>query len=332
MIISVVIPVYSGADHLVALNEALARERQRWQTEGAPFELGEAIFVDDASIDSSSEVLRDLDEKYDWIRVVTLARNFGQHPATIAGILHTSGDWVVTLDEDLQHDPAAIQSLLKIAAETNADIVYARPDGSVHGGYRDVASRMYKRLMVTLTRKTEVASFNSFRLLRGSVARAAASVSGHETYYDIALGWFTDRFESVELPMTDSRYASSAQSGYSFSKLLSHARRLVISSQTKALRATALVGLLGVAVAMVFATRALIIQTLSSSQVEGWTSLFAAILFFGGITSLILAVIVEYLTNVVLHLHGKPTFFAIDRSSDTELAEWFGESDAPTPT
>ena len=200
MIISVVIPVYSGADHLVALNEALARERQRWQTEGAPFELGEAIFVDDASIDSSSEVLRDLDEKYDWIRVVTLARNFGQHPATIAGILHTSGDWVVTLDEDLQHDSAAIESLLKIAAETNADIVYARPDGSVHGGYRDVASRMYKRLMVTLTRKTEVASFNSFRLLRGSVARAAASVSGHETYYDIALGWFTDRFESVELP------------------------------------------------------------------------------------------------------------------------------------
>ena len=110
---------------MVALNEALARERQRWQTEGAPFELGEAIFVDDASIDSSSEVLRDLDEKYDWIRVVTLARNFGQHPATIAGILHTSGDWVVTLDEDLQHDSAAIESLLKIAAETNADIVYA---------------------------------------------------------------------------------------------------------------------------------------------------------------------------------------------------------------
>jgi polyisoprenyl-phosphate glycosyltransferase len=95
MIISVVIPVYPGADHLVALTEALAREHQRWETEGTPFKLGEAIFVDDASIDSSSEVLRDIDAKNDWIRVVTLARNFGQHPATIAGILHTPGDWVV---------------------------------------------------------------------------------------------------------------------------------------------------------------------------------------------------------------------------------------------
>ncbi len=220
MIISVVIPVYSGADHLVALNEALARERQRWQTEGAPFELGEAYL---STMRPSTHRVR-----FFGISMRSTTGSESSHwPVTsgnilqqIAGILHTSGDWVVTLVEDLQHDSAAIESLLKIAAETNADIVYARPDGSVHGGYRDVASRMYKRLMVTLTRKTEVASFNSFRLLRGSVARAAASVSGHETYYDIALGWFTDRFESVELPMTDSRYANSAQSGYSFTKLL----------------------------------------------------------------------------------------------------------------
>ena len=332
MIISVVVPVYSGADHLVALSQALAVERDRWDTEGAPFALGEVIFVDDASIDSSSDVLQELDQRYAWVRVVTLARNFGQHPATIAGILHTSGDWIVTLDEDLQHDPAEIETLLEIAADTSADIVYARPQGSVHGGYRDVASRLYKRLMVALTRNNEVASFNSFRLVRGPIARAAASVSGHETYYDIALGWFTDRFQSVELQMTDSRYANSASSGYSFFKLLGHARRLVISSQAKALRSTALFGLLGVIVAMVFAVRALIIQTLDSSQLEGWTSLFVAILFFGGITSLILTVILEYLTNMVLHLQGKPTFFAIDRSGDAALVEWFRNRDARPQT
>jgi len=85
-------------------------------------------------------------------------------------------------------------------------------------------------------------------------------------------------------------------------------------------------------VAMVFATRALLIQTLGSSQVEGWTSLFVAILFFGGITSLILAVILEYLTNVVLHLQGKPTFFTIDRSEDVILAEWFRDRDVRPTT
>ena len=108
---STVTPVYSGANYLKSLIAELKSLRNTWIAENAPVTLDEAIFVDDGSIDDSSAILDELAAHYDWVHVIHLSRNFGQHPATMAGILHTSGEWVVTLDEDLQHHPQDIQHL-----------------------------------------------------------------------------------------------------------------------------------------------------------------------------------------------------------------------------
>ncbi|NND01630.1 MAG: glycosyltransferase, partial [Acidimicrobiia bacterium] len=86
--LSVVVPVYSGEDHLVDLVSELDVVRKQWEAEEAPIRLGEVIFVDDASIDGSASVLAKIETEHPWIRVITLSRNFGQHPATVAGILH----------------------------------------------------------------------------------------------------------------------------------------------------------------------------------------------------------------------------------------------------
>src|SRR5882672_7517570 len=103
-------------------------------------------------------------------------------PATIAGILHTSGDWVVTLDEDLQHSPARIEDLLRKAIIHRSDIVYANAETRVHQSHlRDVGSRLYKHVMKLMTGNPNVTAFNSFRLIRGDVARAASSTCGHDT-------------------------------------------------------------------------------------------------------------------------------------------------------
>src|SRR5262245_59662814 len=113
--VSVVVPVYSGEALLPELVEQLEKVRSGWHDRGAPMELAEVIFVDDAAIDGSADLLDQIAKEHSWITVVHMMRNFGQHAATIAGVLHSSGDWVVTLDEDLQHPPAEIETLLKQA-------------------------------------------------------------------------------------------------------------------------------------------------------------------------------------------------------------------------
>lgn len=327
--LSTVTPVYSGEAYLRQLVAELAEFRTRLVEDNVPLELIEAIFVDDACIDGSANVLDELAAQYTWVRVITLSKNFGQHPATIAGILHTSGDWVVTLDEDLQHRPEHIVNLLKAAVTKRVDIVYAHPLKAVHKkAYRDFASRSMKRILGWTTGNKMVRYFNSFRLIRGTVARSAASVCGHETYFDIALSWFANRFSVVDLVLEDARFISTGKSGYSFYKLLSHFRRLTLSSQPKFLRYGAALGVLSLLLAMILAGETIynLWAIKQGIDVPGWPSLFVSTLFFGGVCSLLLSIVLEYLANIILHTQGKPVFFQIDRRLDVILQHYFSQN------
>ena len=110
--VSIVIPVYNGEKFLDELASSIQGLREKWAASGVDLHIMEAIFVLDDPVDDSSSRLRALSEPHSWVRVIELSRNYGQHSATIAGILYSSGDWVVTLDEDLQHRPAQIDEVV----------------------------------------------------------------------------------------------------------------------------------------------------------------------------------------------------------------------------
>jgi polyisoprenyl-phosphate glycosyltransferase len=326
--LSVVVPVYSGEAYLTELITALGAVRDDWRARAAPMELSEIILVDDSAIDRSPALVDRLAADHPWVTGIHLMRNFGQHAATIAGVLHSSGDWVVTMDEDLQHPPGEIEGLLRQAALAGSDIVYAKPAGAVHEKIsRDWASRGFKKMMVVLTGNKNVEHFNSFRLLRGSMARAASSVCGHETFFDVALSWFTKRIAIKTLELKDHRVIGSGRSGYSFKRLLSHARRMLISSQVKPLRLFGLFAMSVVAASLLGAAAlvATKIAAPDSIMATGWTSLMLAQLLFGGMISLMVSLALEYLSTLVQASNGRPLFFTVDRSADAPLTAYFAD-------
>jgi len=332
--LSVVIPVYSGENYLEALAQQLDELRSRWIENKAPISLSEAIFVDDAAIDNSLHVLNSLSERYPWITVLTLSRNFGQHPATEAGILYTSGDWVVTMDEDLQHPPALIEALLTKAVTDGCDIVYANPKHAVHQNLvRDLGSRYYKRIIARLTGIKTIPLINSFRLVRGTIARAASSVCSHDTYLDIALTWFTERIGFVRVDLKDKRLIESGESGYNLRKLLSHARRMILSTQTKALRIGGLLGILTFFLSLSFGSYIFLNYFFEWTvmDVQGWASIVVISSFLGGLSLLLIAIVIEYISIILLHTQGKPTFFLVDRSGDKLLLDYFTGSKNADP-
>lgn len=319
--LSTVTPVYQGAAYLRDLCAELAALKTALAEEGGPLELLEAIFVNDSAVDESPEVLAELQAEYPWVKAVHLSRNFGQHPATVAGILHSSGDWVATLDEDLQHHPKHLIPLLVEAISRHRDVVYAKAEGDVHKAfYRNASSKLYKAMVSWMVGNPGVRLFSSFRLMRGSIARAAASVSTHDTYFDVVLSWFTNRVGSLILPLIDPRPTD--KSGYNFRALLRHARRMLISSEIKPLRLGATIGMATLAASLLLSVWTLVVKLLypESIQVRGWTSLILAIAFFGGLASLLIGIALEYLSALLVHAHGRPTFFVIDRSKDRLLA------------
>lgn len=326
VLLSTVTPVYTGAAFLAELVAELADVRDALRQEGAPVELAEAVFVDDASTDGSAEILEGLAARHSWVKPITLSRNYGQHPATVAGVLHTSGDWVATLDEDLQHRPRHLMPLLAQAVQSAGDVVFAQPQAAVHGKpFRDFSSLLYKRLVSWLAGNQEIKRFNSFRMIRGSIARAAASVSTRETYFDIALCWFTRRISTLPLPLREVREERAGKSSYRLRSLLRHGRRLLVSSQIRPLRLGGAVGMASLMLSVLGAAAALFLKLLrpESIDVQGWTSLILTLLFFGGLISLLISIALEYLSVLHLETLGRPTFFVVDRSQDRTVAEWF---------
>ena len=324
--VSVIVPVYSGEKYLEKLVEEVQSLRSSWELNEAPIKLVELILVDDAAIDESPRLADSLAEEHAWVTAIHLSRNFGQHAATVAGILHSSGDWLVTLDEDLQHRPNRIEEMLSRAVRSNNDIVYARPEKkTVHGkAWRDDSSRRFKQLMEWLTGTPTLHLVNSFRLMRGSVARATASVCTHNTYFDIALTWFTQSISALEIPMRDERFSSTGKSGYSLKKLIQHAQRMLFSSQLRFLSIGLWMGILLFLLSIIAGVYFVVVRITAPEAigVHGWTSLFVAVCASAGLISAMLGICMQYLSTLVLKAHGRPTFFVIDRSSDSAILDW----------
>jgi glycosyltransferase involved in cell wall biosynthesis len=323
--VSIVVPVYAGEEYLSRLVDEVVTLRAVWQASHAPIELVELILVNDGAKDGSPELMDTLASNNAWIPL-HLARNYGQHAATIAGILHSSGDWIATIDEDLQHPPGRIPELLRHVVEQRADIAYARPTSAVHGAkLRDWTSIGFKRLLQWITGNPNLKYVNSFRLLRGDIARNSAGVAMHDTYFDINLTWFTERIIAVPMELRDERFIRTGKSGYRLKTLLAHAWRMLFSSHLKVLQLSTVLGLFTVTLSILITIGITVTKLISPSSitVQGWPSLAMIACFFGGITMFMLGVTLQYLSALVLRAHGKPAFFVIDRSRDEILSRFF---------
>lgn len=229
--LSIVVPVYRGERFLGRLVEEIDGLRALLHQAASPIAFERAIFVDDAAVDGSARLLDGLAAKRPWIEIIHLERNSGQHAATAAGFARSQADWIASLDEDLQHRPQSVLELLAAAASASADLAYAAPLGAVHRTlYRDFSSRAAKRCIGRLTGNSNVRHFNSFRLVRGAVARAAAELLAADTYLDIALSWCTGRVVAVPVALIDRRDHAGEKSGYDFLSLARHAQRMIVSA------------------------------------------------------------------------------------------------------
>lgn len=307
--IAVVIPVYRGEDTLGAVvNEILALLIRQVSDGGHAFRVTEVVLVHDCGPDSSDRAIRRLAASHDVVRPVWLSRNFGQHAATLAGMASTSADWVVTMDEDGQHDPAAIGPMLDAAMATQSPLVYARPENAPpHSTFRNLTSRTAHGLARLLSGK-ELSNFHSFRLVLGEHARGLAAYCGESVYLDVALTWVANR--SATCPVT-LRPEQNSKSSYSARRLASHFWRLVLTSGTGPLRAVAFFGAFLGFVAIVVLGWVVWAKLSSAVSVPGWTSVMVVILVTSGGTLFSLGVVAEYLGIAVKTAMGKPLYLVV---------------------
>lgn len=310
--ISIVIPVYAAERTLPTLiEEIVPLTEPQTSPAGHPYVISEVLLVHDCGPDRSDLTLESLAAKYPFAQAIWLSRNYGQHAATMAGMASATGDWVVTMDEDGQQNPADIGSMLDHAMAASLQLVYAQPTNPPpHGWLRNLFSGTAKAISARLLGNRSLGRFNSFRLISGEIARTLAAYCGNGVYLDVGLFWIAGRIGHCPVRL---RNELDRPSGYSYFKLLGHFWNLILTTGTRPLRLITIMGGLSMVFAIGIAVFAIYQKYTNQVPVQGWASTVTVVAFFSGGILTALGVIAEYMAVTMGIVMGKPLYVVSSR-------------------
>jgi len=190
---SVVIPVFNGDKTILELTKRLI---SLFENMDKTFEI---VFVDDFSRDKSWQTIREMAMKDKRIKSIKLVRNYGQHKATLCGMFYTKGDYVFTMDDDLQHAPEDIPILINKMKDTGAHAVIAKLEEKKCQWYRRKASDLVRILSVVLINKPAGIYLSSFRLINKKAVDKVLSLNSIYPYIPALIFRVTDQVQNAEI-------------------------------------------------------------------------------------------------------------------------------------
>ena len=293
--LSIVVPVYRGAATVGLLVEALSSLR--------PVGGLEVVLVNDGSPDNSGDVCRALLATATIpITYLEHARNFGEHNAVMTGLRHARGDYVITMDDDLQNPPEEVVKLYDHARLGNHDVVYTYYAEKKHEAWRNLGSRFANWVADTLLDKPKGLYLSSFRCMSRLVVREVTKYAGPYPYVDGLIMQVTQRIST--LPVLHLARAE-GRSNYTLRRLVRLWLNLATSFSVLPLRlaiyAGAALGVLGLVAALY-----VVWEGLTGGTPSGWASSMTTTLLVAGVQFLILGVLGEYVGRAFLSANGKP--------------------------
>jgi dolichol-phosphate mannosyltransferase len=298
--LSIVIPVYNEEDVLPLLAQRLRPVADGLET------AYEVVAVDDGSTDATAVVLQRIRREWPELRVVRLRANAGHQAAISAGLSVARGDYVVTLDADLQDPPEVIPQMLAAAREDRVDVVYGvRSDRSTDSAFKRLSAKAFYRVIRALSGTHAQSDAGDYRMMSRATVEAVNSLPEHNRVLRFivpALG-----FPSASVSYKRDERAA-GRSKYPLAKML----RLSIDSVTgfsiAPLRAATWLGLTGGLAAVGLLVYALVAQ-LVGHTLPGWTSTVVAVAGVGAVQLLCLGILGEYVGRMYAMMQARPTYF-----------------------
>ena len=320
-VLSVVVPMYNEEDVLPLL---VNRLRPVLDGIGEPYEV---VAVDDGSTDTTAAQLIGARRLWPQLRVVRLRRNSGHQAALTAGLHRARGDYVASIDADLQDPPEKLPEMLELARSKQLDIVYGvRADRSSDTAAKRGSARAYYWLMRRLAGVAAPSNAGDFRLLSRATVDVLRELPEHQPVYRLLIPWIG--FPSGEVTyVRDARAAGRTK--YPLSKMVRLAADSITNFSAAPLRIATWLG----AVSFFFCLLMLgyvVIAFALGYTVQGWASVLACVLFLGAVQLLCLGLLGEYLGRLYASAQGRPAYFVgYDSAEDSAPVD---EVESPTTT
>jgi undecaprenyl-phosphate 4-deoxy-4-formamido-L-arabinose transferase len=287
--LTIVIPVYQSERNIPALIERLNVFKE--DPKSPEFQV---FFIDDASLDKSTEVILAEDKKFDH-RMFKLLKNQGQHTATAFGIGLADTPFIATIDDDLQHDPFELLHLMEEQEKTNADLVYGNYLQKEHSVIRNLGSFFIKRIFRLMG--NDYNDVTSFRLMKSEVGSPFRNLQNKVVFLDFELQQNT-RIKSSCLVQHSER--AEGKSTYSMYRLISFAMSILLYHSGFPLRLISRLGLIIAFICFVIGIYFIYAKIMYNAPI-GFTSIIVSIFFSTGLILFSLGIIGEYIRKLWIH-------------------------------
>ena len=321
--ISLIVPCFNESGLISSFAEGLNKTLPPLEARfGVTFEI---IFVDDGSSDGTGDVLRGM-AMASPARLIVLSRNFGKEAALTAGLDAATGDAAILMDADFQHPPERIAELIGKWRDGYEVVYFFKQDRAGEAAGKDLASRLFYRLVNWGGRFDIPRNAGDFRLMDRRVVEALRQLTERQRFLKGLYGWVG--FRQLGIPFEVPERPGESGSRFSTSRLVALALDGLTSFSIAPVRMISIFGFAVAGLSMLYLVWIVTERLLFGSPFSGFASIIVLITFFGGVQLICLGIIGEYVGKTLLEAKQRPTYIIRERC-DICRAEGAPEAASP---
>ena len=308
--ISIVVPCYNEEESLPLFYKAVDKITDKMKKK-ATFEF---VFVNDGSRDKTLEILRDLAKKDNRVRYISFSRNFGKEAGMFAGLENATGDYVTTMDADLQDPPELLEEMFDTLESGEYDCCATKSTSrNGYSFFRKLFTGWFYKIIGKLSKTEMVPGARDFRLMTRKMVDAVISMKEYNRYSKGLFSFVGFRTKWIEFENQE-RVAGTTK--WNFWKLFTYAIDGIVGFSTQPLLIAAFLGVLFCLIAFIMIV-VIVVKTLAfGDPVSGWPSLACIIFLVGGVNLFCTGIIGEYLAKVYLEVKNRPIYIVAETEKD----------------
>lgn len=299
--ISIVVPMYNEQESLGILYKELNRV-----TDTLPEYEFEYLFVNDGSSDATLAEIRQLAEKDKRVRYVSFSRNFGKEAALYAGLKNATGDYVATMDADLQDPPALLPQMIAMIEVGDCDnVATRRVNRKGEPLIRSFFAKCFYKVMRHLSHIEIADGARDYRLMSRAMVDSIVSVSEYNRFSKGIFAWVGYETKWLEFENVE---RSAGETKWSFWKLVRYSFDGIINFSDTPIRISSYLGLLLTVLSFVAIIIEVIRALVFGDPVAGWPSLVCIITFIGGIQLFCMGIMGQYIAKTYMEVKRRPHY------------------------
>ncbi|MEE0956577.1 MAG: glycosyltransferase family 2 protein [Ruminococcus sp.] len=277
------------------------------------------ILVNDGSKDKTFLVIKQLAARFDNVKYISFSRNFGKEAAMYAGLQHTSADYVVVMDADLQHPPHVFPQMLEAMQEGYDCCATKRDEREGESFFRDLFSKLFFKLSNKLTDVKNPYGAMDYRMMTRQMVDAVLELSEVQRFSKGIFSWVGFNTKWVSFKTVDRELGTTK---WKFSSLFKYAIDGITCFSVAPLRFTAVMGGIIFFISLIYILVTLIQTLFFGITTPGYVTTLCAVLFLGGLTEMSIGILGEYIGKIYMETKERPIYIAkhsnIDISKEKE--------------